>query len=315
MNKNKTILSKRISASALKSLEKCTFQFYLSRYLKIPEKTWARTHAGSAAHSILECLAREKHRHHHDLIKSNQTIYASKAIGRLVRAWQYKTGMPDEIVADLDEMILLALTKTNFLDEGAIRKFPPETEFRIDLRNGGFVVGFIDHMTEYSDKFVITDFKTQRNRFLKKEVLENFQSLVYQLFVYKTYGKLAEVQYIMLRHPPTPRSPDKHIQITPPATPEQLKGFELYLEYMAELFNNFTEKEAQLQYHEDENFCERVCSYRNPVTYLCVRNKDGSGEERRYWIDPKTGELPYQVKENEVSEIKKHPGCAKFNLL
>lgn len=304
---------RKVSASSLKQLEKCTMQFYLSRYLKLPEKVWAKTIIGSLAHAIFECLYRSKHREHYDAIKKASTIYASPVVARLVKIWKNRHNISDELIADLDDMILLVFNKTNFLDEGAIQKFDSEIEFKIQLSNGGYINGFIDRMAEFKDKWVITDYKSQGQRFTKNEVEDNFQSLMYQLYVWKTYGKLAEVQYIMLRHPPTSRTPDKHLQITKPATPEQLAGFECYLEYMAELFNKFGEREAKTHFHDDEGFCERVCSYRRPFKYMIVKKKDGKGDEKRFWIDPKAEGLPYQVKDDEESQIVSHSGCIKWN--
>lgn len=162
-------------------------------------------------------------------------------------------------------------------------------------------------------KWIITDWKSQRSKFTKAEVADNFQSLVYQLYVWKKFKELASVQYVLLRHPPTPRTKDMHLQITPPATPEQLEGFEYYLEHMAELFNNFTEKEAKYRYCEDEGFCERVCSYRRPFKYMVVKNKNKPEDEKRFWIDPATQVLPYEPKADEEVEIREHPGCPKWN--
>jgi len=309
------LLTRKVSASSLKQLAKCTMQFYLSRYEKLPEKVWPRTVAGSLVHIILECLYPLKHRKHYNIIKKEKTVYASPAIARLIKRWKIKYAISDEVIADIDGMVMLAINNTNFLDEGAKVSYPPEHEFKIQLRNGGLIIGFIDRMAEYENEWIITDWKSQRERFTSSEVADNFQSLMYQLYVWKTFNKLASVRYIMLRHPPTSRTKEKHLQITPPPTPEQLIGFEYYLEQMAELFNNFGPKEAKARYCEDTGFCERVCSYRRPFSYLVVKNKDGSGEERRYWIDPKNTEMimPYELKEHEVGEIKTHAGCPRFN--
>jgi len=306
------LLPRRLSASALKSLDKCSMQFYLSRYLKLPEKVWSKTVIGSIVHLILECLYLPKHRKHHDAIRESNSLNASPAILRLIRRWQIRHKIPESLIVDIEPMVLLVLTKTNFLDEGAEKTFPPESEFKIVLRNGGYIVGFIDRMVKMPGQFVIRDYKTQKDRFTEEETKNSYQSLVYQLYVWKTYGELALVEYLLLRHPPSPLKKNRHIQITPPASPEQLAGFEVYLEHMAEVFNSFTEKDAESRYCEDVPFCEWVCSFRRKFDYMIVKNRDGSNE-RRFWIDPKINELPYQVQEGEVFEIKSHPGCKKWN--
>lgn len=300
-------MNRRISASRLNSIEQCTMKFYMGEILGLPEKIWPRTHAGSAAHSVLECLARKKHIKHLKVVQDAQTIYASPAIKRLVRAWEHKTKMGADIVADIDAMCMVAINHSDFTDSDALTKFEPEHEFTMSLSNGGIVRGFIDRLAEYKERFVIKDYKTARNKFTKDEVLNSYQSLVYQLYVWKKFGKLAEVRYIFLRHPPTTRAKDKHIMITPPATPEQLDGFEKYLCHMWGKVNSFTLEDAHSGYCDDEGFCERVCTYRNPYDYYAVLD-DKNNVVETYMLDN-----PPNPSDNQRVEIHHCNGCPKFN--
>lgn len=302
---------RRVSASRLAAIEQCTMKFYLNEILGLPEKVWQRTSAGSCAHSILELLRRDKWREYHDKVKDAQTIYVIPAMARLVRAWAYREKMSDEIVADIDSMCLVAINHSDFLDEDAVERFEPEHEFKITLPNGAVLKGFLDRFARLKDVFRITDYKSSRNKKTKAEVVDNYQSLCYQLFVWLTYKMPAEVRYIFLRHPPTKTAPAKHLMITPPATEAQLKGFAHYVQYMWEWINSFTEEDAESNYCTDQGFCDRVCSFRVPFKYMVV-NKKGE-KERRYWIDPKTGELPYQVQPGEEYEIREHGGCKRYN--
>lgn len=302
------MIQRRVSASSLKTLSECTMKYYLSRVEMLPEKTWPRTHAGSASHSVLEALYSEKHRHHYEAVKNAGSIYASPAIQRLVNVWQWKTKMEDSIVADIDGMCMVAINETNFLDEGATKRFEPEHEFRLTLKNGGTVKGFIDRLAEYGDQFVIWDYKTQRDKFTNEEVLNNFQSLVYQLYVWRTFGKMAEVRYLMLRHAPTKRFPNRHLQVTPPATPAQLEGFSIYLEHMHNVMNNFGLEEAQLKYHEDRGFCDRVCSYRKSFPYVRVTKVKTGELVGKYFLD-----FCPQIKDDELAERCTFKGCLRFN--
>lgn len=306
--------SRRVSASRLADIEQCTMKFYLREIMNLPEKQWPRTSAGTVVHAILEALRKDKHRKHHDIVKQEQSIYASPAIGRLCRAWIYKLSVPDNIAADIDAMCMVAINHSDFLDLGADERFPPEHEFLLELPNGAVLKGFIDRLARYGDVFKITDYKTSKDKKTKAEVIDNYQSLSYQSYIYKVYKKLAEVRYVFLRHAPTKLHPQKHMMITKPASPAQIEGFLHYVQYMWELINNFGEKEAKSGYCQDEGFCERVCSFRRPFSYMVVTKKDGS-DERRYWIDPKApeGELPYRAKADEVVEIRQHSGCPKWN--
>ncbi len=300
---------RRISASRIKLLNDCSWRFYASEYLLWPEKVWPRTKVGSIAHGILEVLYPEKHRHVHDLVKKAGTIYAYPALGRLVRAWQRHTKVSDTLIADIDPMVMLVLNHTNFLDEGATRRFEPEHEFTMTLKNGGKVRGYIDKLAFYGNQAIVWDFKSQKNRFTQDEVTNSLQGLVYQWYIWKTYGLLCEVRFVMLRHPPTKKDPSKHIQITMPATPAQLEGFELYLEHMWETVNRFEERDAHANFKmDDDGFCRNVCSYFTPKTYLSIKKRDTKTLVGNY-----LPEFAPEPKADEYVETLRHSGCPRWN--
>ncbi len=298
---------RRISASRLNAIEQCTMKYYLNEICGLPEKTWERTVMGTIAHSVLECLVRPKHRAHHDAVKAANSIYASEPIKRLARLWQSRARISDTNMADLDSMCMVAINHTNFLDEGAVKVFAPEHEFHMTLSNGVVVKGFIDRMAEFPNSFVISDFKSARNKMTKAEVRDSYQSKVYQLYVWKAFGKLASVRYIFLRHGPTNRAPDKHIMITEPATPAQLAGFEQYLEHMGKVVNAFGLPEAHSGFCADEGFCERVCSYRRPMTYLALVDESGATVSTHMLDNP-----PHPAHNQRIEE-RRFGGCTRFN--
>lgn len=301
--------ARRISASRIKLVNDCSYRFYASEYLKVPEKTWPRTHVGTVAHAVFEALYPEKHRKVYDLIKKEGTIYASKSIERLVKIWQGKTVVSDELISDIDPMVMMVLNHTDFLDEGATRRFEPEHEFTMTLANGGLVRGYIDRLAFFGDRAIVWDYKSQKNRFDKEEVEDSFQSLMYQWYVWKTYGLLAEVRYVLLRHPPTKRDPSKHIQITMPATPTQLRGFEVYITHMWEVVNRFGPKDATANFKEDDpGFCRNVCTYYRPTSYLSVKKKGSNALVANFALDANP-----QVGHDEYVETCIHKGCPKYN--
>lgn len=299
---------RRVSASRLNSIDQCTMKFYMGEVLGLPEKVWPRTHAGTIVHSVLECLCRDKHRHHHDAVVAAQSVYASTAIGRLIRTWQYKTKVGDDIIADVDNMCMVAINHTNFLDEGAIRRFEPEHEFKMTLENGVVVKGFIDRLCQMPDRWIVHDYKTARQKATKAEVRDSYQSLTYQLYLWKTYGALAECRYYFLRHGPTKMTPQKHVMVTPAATPEQLAGFEKYLEHMGKMVNSFGIEEAHSGFCTDSGFCEKVCSYRRPLNYWAVVDKTSGQTVATYMLDNRP-----QISDNQILEERSHNGCPKFN--
>lgn len=302
---------RRVSASRLKSLDACTMSFYLSEYENLPQKVWAKTHAGSTVHSILEALRRDRHRAHLDLVKEKGTIYASPAISRLVRAWVAKTKMGPDIVEPIDAMCMLVLNQTSFLDTGATKTFDPEHEFKLTLPRGGTVKGFIDRLAIYGEgdsrRAVITDYKSQGKRFTANELRDNYQALTYQLYVWRAFGIPATVEFIMLRHPPTSRTPEKHIQRVEPSTSAQLAGFEAYLDHIHAELQTFGLKEAYSHFHDDEGFCRNVCTYFRPYDYHHVTKRDGTFVGN-FMLDNLR-----HLGQDEVAQTRHYAGCPRWN--
>lgn len=299
---------RRLSASRIISINECSMKFYLKEYMNIPEKIWPRTIIGSVCHSVLEALRRAKHRKHYDTIFAAETIYASPAITRLVKIWQDKHKIAQELIDDVDPMVMLVIQKTNFMDVEADEVFDPEHEFILVLPSGGKVKGFIDRMARYGDVIRVTDYKSQKEKFPKKKVVNSFQGLTYQLYIFRKFGLLAWIEFVLMRHPPTKRTPEMHLQIMKPSTPEQLAGFEMYLDHLHASIQNFGWTEACSNYHKDSGFCKNVCSYYRPMEYLALKKKETNELVGTFMIDN-----PPQVPDDCYVETLYSKGCPKWN--
>lgn len=301
----------RLSASRLASLEQCSYKFYCNEVLKLPEATHPKTLCGSALHSILEALVKPRHRKHYDQIMAAQSVYSSKAISRLVRWWKVKHSIPENIIADLDAMALLVLNETDFFCQGAEELLPPEHEFLFDTKTAP-LKGFIDKLARYKDYFKIIDYKSKGKRFTEKELKDNYQASVYQLYVWKKFKMPAIVEFVMARHAPTTRTPDKHLQIVPAKNEQQLRGFELYLEFVGERFKSFGLEDAYSDFaaHDSsrKSFCQYVCKFKDPFDYVAVTK---NGElVRTHFLDDKV-----VLAEGESSEVRSHKGCPAFHKI
>lgn len=300
----------RVSYSALADLDKCSMKFYLGRILGLPQKTFAKTTIGSMIHAILECLARPKHRHHFDVITAGGKVNhkQSAAIDRMVRCWQVKHKLPDDLIAETDEMLTVALIKTDFFFAGAAKVYAPEHEF-IVVVNGARLKGFIDSMADMGDHFIVRDWKTSAQKMSKADVQNSYQTRMYQWYVRRTFGKPAVVEYVFLRHGPTTRTPEKHIMRVQPSSPEMEAGFEYYATSMYKPLNEFGLREAHANFSTDFGFCERVCSYRNgPLRYYELRDTVTGDLLSTHMLDnvPNLGH-------NQVLVEMTHAGCPKYN--
>jgi hypothetical protein len=304
----------RLSASRLASLELCSFKFYCNEVLKLPEAPNAKTVTGSCLHSILEALIKPKHRKHYELIKAAQSIHASPAISRLVRWWKVKHSIPEDIIADVNPMTLLVINDTDFFCEGAEELYPPEHEFLFETKTAP-LKGFIDKLARYKDYMKIIDYKSKGKRFTDDELRNNYQASVYQLYVWKKFKLKSIVEFVMARHAPTKRTPDKHLQIVPAKSEAQLRGFEIYLESVGERFQSFGLEDAYSDFaaHDPKrkSFCQYVCQFKNAFDYIAVLKKTDKGNElvKTYSMDAKI-----ELAEGEFSEIRHFNGCPAFNF-
>lgn len=318
---------KVLSASRLKTFLSCSWIFYCEYILKIPSATHPKTKLGSLAHLIFEVLQKPRHRHHYNAIlqrvdidiekgewanlESNiaPSIYNSPAIERLVNNFLKKN--PDitlKLSADLDSLVLVGL-ENDFFCSGAEKVLPPEHEFILEIE-GMKIKGYIDILAFYKDKAKIRDYKSQGKRFTDDEMENNIQAAIYQLYVNNKFKVPAEVEFVMLRHPETKRTPGKHLQVVQPYNEAELGGFVEYLKHLDEQVQNFSLETAtdNLKATKDDGFCKRVCQFREPKEYYILLDKDGEIIQSSY----DSLELIDKKKEGQTIERKIYTGCPYF---
>ena len=317
-SKNKVTLS----ASSVKSFLDCSWLFYQTRFLKVPDWTWPATKLGTLAHIILECLQNPRHRKHHASVMAARSAYASAAISRLIKIYCYHNPDLDEkTLADLDKCLMVALDY-DFFNMGAVKVLPPEHPFEIDY--GDFQIkGFMDRVAIYNAAARCTDYKTQKKVFSDEEMAWNIQSVFYQLAIRHEFKLPAAVEFIMLRHGPTKRTPGKQwLQRVEPLSDAQLDGFIEYLREVNRAINALDEKSAlnNPKCKKDEGFCLRVCSLKDPFDYWSITDKNGKVRTARISRHLKDVQLTEeqiledvkrQLKpvDGEVLEKKRYSGC------
>lgn len=301
----------RMSSSRLSNFHKCSFMFYCREVLGLSEgPTHPRTIIGSLTHSILECIKHPRHKHHYDIIKQTGNINNSKSIIRLIDLWRTKYNLSEELLYDINGMIQVAIN-ADFFFEGAVKRFAPEHEFILQM-DGYEIKGFIDDMAEYEDYILIRDYKTGRNKYTKQELSENFQSIIYQLYIYKKFGKLSKVNFLFLRHGPTVRTPDKHIQEIGIRSKDELEGFVLYLNHINKVFQNMGWAEATQSYCKDYWFCRKVCPFFTAHDYQAIISKNNLDKTPKIVRMTRMTEK-VELKPGEWIEIRHFGGCFKYH--
>lgn len=295
-----------ISASKISDLDRCTYLFYCKHVLGLPDSTHWKTRVGSALHNVIEYVLKPKRRAILDKILANGFQFAAfPSIDRYCRMWaaRYKLDLWDH--QNVEEMLQLTfVTLAPYLKEG---EFVSEQRFEIDLGDGATASGYVDIAAIGPDKRII-DMKTKGQKFTKKELAANMQAIIYQMWYYETYGELVSTDFILTRFPPTKRQPKNHLQSVLPATPTQIAGLKYYLKELYGVMNSFGIREAHGSFCTDTFFCDKLCSFRRPMTYLAVVDQATGHTLSTHMLDnaPNLGH-------NQVLVEMTHPGCPKYN--
>lgn len=306
----------KISASRVKLLKDCSMQFYLQEIEKLPQRKWTRTAHGVIIHSIFEQImdkTKSKRRKWLELIILNgfkMTDYP--VIERYIKLFNTnKETLEPYNMGDMEIMIDTAFlgVRKYFLDTSGKKFVLPEysNEERFEIDMGGWIAsGFIDILIKLPNgKYYIGDLKSQKSKFKKSELSSNIQALMYQLAVLEKYKCQSHVEFILLRFPPTERTPDLHIQITPQATPAQLRGLKIYLGNLYQRVNNsFGLREAISAPHKDKYFCKNVCSYFNSFRYKSLRKKSDNSLVANFPLDAEP-----EIGQDQVLEVREFKGC------
>jgi hypothetical protein len=285
----------RISASRLQTLWDCTLKFWYQEILRLPDSTHWKTKVGSVTHLVFEVIMRKDRARRLALFRSimetGRFSFADHpSLTRFV-AWQLRRESIASqcTVADIEELLRVAWLgiRPHFIStvDGKVVYTPPpryvnEHRFQITLASGAVISGFIDLLLVWEDRAVVIDLKTKAAKFTKADLPSNVQAAMYQLVCQREHGITPTVEFIMLRHGPTSRTPDKHIQRVEAPSIAVLQGLESYVDDVYRRVNQMNLEDALSSTCRDEGFCVRVCTHYAPHAYwLVCRADDPTGTE------------------------------------
>jgi ATP-dependent helicase/DNAse subunit B len=274
IEKNKRILS----ASRIKTLESCSWSYWCNYHLKVPQRGNDGARRGTVCHLIFECLLKQRHKKHYDLIMKESNTEASKSVVALVKKGLKREGAFSKENFELCmKMILVALNQDFYGTGEELEPAAPELEFLLENKNPKYRIrGFIDKTLRYKDKVKIIDYKTSKYKFKGDELTANVQAMAYTLASRKKLFpkiKNVEVEFQFLKFP---RQPLQQVK----SSEEQLKGFEHYLAHVYKIINNFDNDTARTNFAVDSNknrwLCKAGatwrCPYLDPVDYYAIKN-------------------------------------------
>lgn len=231
---------KPLSASRVKSLENCSWLYWCSYHLKLPQLKNEGASKGDICHWIFELFLKKNRISHFNKILLRDSVTACPSVERLIKRYikQVKLHDTTEGFLHIDQMVLVGF-KSDFFVKGGVLVAP---EFKFDLTSEQprfRIKGFIDKLYIRDKKIVIDDFKSSKRKFAGEDQESNLQALFYSLAVSKLWPNLTPtVRFIFLQYP---QSPIMEVNFTSGA----LLGFQHYLaaaQLKIEGFNEFVAK-------------------------------------------------------------------------
>lgn len=296
-----------VSSSKISDLLQCSYSFYLKHVLMMPDVPHWKTLVGSYVHNVVEYTLKrtlKRRKLLRRILRDGFTFDAFPNIRRYGAMFKAKHRLDLWEYPVVEAMLTLTFsTLKPYLKEGRFK-----SEQRFEMKYDKVTVsGYVDILSRGKDKRIL-DMKTKGKRFTKAELGDNVQAAIYQWWYYETYGDLVPVDFIMVRFPPTKRSPTYHLQTVEAPTVQQLGGLKQYAIHLHKLMNNFTLRDATGGFCSDFGFCERVCPFKRPFDYLSLKDKSTGALIGNYMLDN-----PPHVGENQMIERLHCKGCPRFN--
>lgn len=237
-----------LSASRIKTFKECSWKYFCTYILKLPETRNDGASKGWICHLILECLFLPRRQKHFKKVTKDKTLLKTAAIKKLIEIHAKKLNLNDADIVDIDTMTMNALNSDFFgkKKKGLLKSFAEQDFDLVVIKDDGIkyrVKGFIDQMFLYKDgTAVIRDFKSSKKKFSGKEIEDNLQDYIYSLFVKKEH-KIEKVhsEFLFLRFD---LSGDGVIKMKPISNAEH-EGFEFELTAYQEAIQNFDEDSAK----------------------------------------------------------------------
>ena len=144
-----------LSASTLKTLETCSWQYHCKKVLKLPDTNNDGARRGTICHALLEYLQNDRHRSNFDRIIKEDSVDGDTACKRLVERHFVIADMDDKSEENLQlvkAMIMIGLKWDFFCEEDDGELGEAEEEFLIESEDPPYIIkGYIDKNASYEN--------------------------------------------------------------------------------------------------------------------------------------------------------------------
>lgn len=320
-----------LSASKIKTYSSCSWQYYASYNLKIPQSGNSGASRGTVVHNLFELISKPKHTHFVQKIwlsGSPEKVPAVKKflerqfkkekldLNEQVKPIKVKYGAKNNWES-VCEMVMTTL-KFEFL-ESKNKIIHSEYEFDIVNENPKYAVrGFIDRLSEEEGGAIlrILDYKSSSKKFKGEDEEANIQAMIYSLVarkIWKNY-KNYKASFFFMRFP---EDPYQHNEFSE----KELDGLEHYLEYITGILENLNEDSAKnnLAVNDKEKswLCGRgkwICPYKNKMTFYKVKDDTKTGKDAEVSSHLKLNEAKEKAAKNKNWQVETalYEGCPAF---
>ncbi len=260
----------RLSASRIKTAQDCSWRYYASYHLKLPDKGNPGSGRGSCCHPVLEALLRPDRRKYYDRIMKSKDVFCVPSIARLVMIHARKNKVDDEENLALINKFILAGLEIDFYCEGSISV---QSELKFEENDGRiWFMGFIDKIAEYEDRVLLIDYKTQAKHFSDYDLEFSIQALMYLMVARKKYPKKnLEFEFHQLKEQrDRSRKVKNPVQKVTGVSNDVLDGFYEWLCELSSYLEDFDIKKAT------SNFASRSPS---KINYMCGTGNFGDRKD------------------------------------
>lgn len=339
-----------LSASKIKKAQSCSWSYWATYHLKVPDRSNDGASRGWICHLIFELLGEPKHKEIYDEVILRDSIFACPPIKRLVQYHAKKLNVHDvDNLKMIDDMTMAGLHFDFFghNSHGKPDEAISEQSFDITVDEADKLYrlrGFIDKLFLYKDAdlAIIRDFKSSKQVFKGKEVTDNLQDFLYTLAVKKLFPNFGkrQVEFLFLKFDLNSNGNLKMKELSD----EELEGIEYHLTDIQAFLDNFDEDDAVASfaaaqgYPQDGSFggplmCGKdgykiskgqplldkegnpivayICPYRKPLNYYALKNKDGKIIKSVFEEDKDV--ITPKEEEGEYIEKIEYKGCPYWN--
>lgn len=258
-----------LSASRIKTLQSCSWEFWANYYLKVPSGDNSGSIMGSNTHNVFEFLGKPNRRKYFDRLIETQRLDSVPSIYKYCLLFLRSKGLDpfaETVTAQgdmkphielVEKMILAGLNYDFFGEAENPDEAHTEIDFDIDVEEDDKsyrIRGFIDKLFLFKDKSLakIRDFKSSKKAYEGNEVDDNIQDLSYKLAVKRRFPEYEkrQTEFVFLQH----EDKDEFSIKTPIACDDELDGFEHFLTDIQNIVENFDEEDAVSNMARDKGF-------------------------------------------------------------